>query len=193
MLTRPRATLAAMPAIMLPTLRDGDLTLRPPRPDDADAITAACQDPEIPRWTLVPSPYHRHHAEEFLARSAQEARDGETATLLAVDARGNPIGSFSVMEIDRERGYGEIGYWVAAGARGRGVATRAVRLLRDWAHRELGLTLIEILSHRDNAPSRRVAEKAGFARTGELRGQPRTADPGEPSFEVFAWRQPGPP
>jgi hypothetical protein len=33
----------------LPTLRDGDLLLRPKRLDDVDAITVACQDPEIPR------------------------------------------------------------------------------------------------------------------------------------------------
>jgi RimJ/RimL family protein N-acetyltransferase len=181
----------AMPAIALPTLTDGDLTLRPPRPGDADAVTAACQDPEIPRWTLVPSPYRRDHAEEFIARSAAAARAGDTATLLAFDPDGRLLGSFSAMEIDHGRGYGEIGYWVAAGARGRGVATRAVVLLRDWAHAELGLTLVEILPHRDNAPSRRVAEKAGFTPTGELRPQPRTEDPGEPCFDVLAWRPPG--
>jgi RimJ/RimL family protein N-acetyltransferase len=56
----------------MPTLRDGDLVLRPKRPDDLDAVTAACQDPEIPRWTFVPSPYTRADAEAFLARSADE-------------------------------------------------------------------------------------------------------------------------
>jgi RimJ/RimL family protein N-acetyltransferase len=54
----------------LPTLRDGDLVLRPKRPDDLDAVTAACQDPEIPRWTFVPSPYTRADAEAYFARSA---------------------------------------------------------------------------------------------------------------------------
>jgi hypothetical protein len=37
----------------LPTLREDDLVLRPKRPQDADAITAACQDPEIPRAVYV--------------------------------------------------------------------------------------------------------------------------------------------
>jgi RimJ/RimL family protein N-acetyltransferase len=172
----------------LPTLRDGDLALRPKTPDDADALTAACQDPEIPRWTAVPSPYTRADAERFIVASEAEATAGRTASLLAVDARDDRLlGSFSVMELDRAPGYGEIGYWVAAEARGQGIAPRAVRLLTGWAHRELGLTRIEILAHPDNAPSCRVAEKAGFRSTGERRPCPR-ADHDEPVYAVYEWR-----
>ena len=176
-------------AMELPTLRDGDLVLRPKRLEDADAITAACQDPEIPRWTFVPSPYTRADAEAFLASSAEEEAAGKSAGFLAVDARDDRLlGSFSVMELDREPGYGEIGYWVSAGARGRGVATRGVRLLAGWAREELGLTRIDILPHKDNAPSRRVAEKAGFVDTGELVGAPRGGVE-EPIYAVYVWRR----
>jgi RimJ/RimL family protein N-acetyltransferase len=168
----------------LPTLRDGDLTLRPKRPEDVDAITAACQDPEIPRWTFVPSPYTRADAEAYLRSSAEDEAAGVAAGFLAVDGDDRLLGSFGVMELDREAGYGEIGYWVAAEARGRGVATRAVRLLTDWARRELGLKRIEILPHKDNAASRRVAENAGYRDTGELRGAPR-AGVEEPVYAVY--------
>jgi RimJ/RimL family protein N-acetyltransferase len=92
------------------------------------------------------------------------------------------------MELDREPGYGEIGYWVVADARGRGVATRAVRLLADWARDELRLTHIDVLPHKDNVASRRVAEKAGFVDTGELIGSPR-ADTEEPIYAVYVWRR----
>jgi RimJ/RimL family protein N-acetyltransferase len=174
----------------LPTLRHGDLVLRPKRAEDVEAITEACQDPEIPRWTLVPSPYTRADAVAYIETSARDAETGRAANLVAVDARdGRLLGSFSVMELDREPGFGEIGYWVAAGARGRGVATRAVRMLADWARDDLGLTRIEILPHRDNAPSRRVAEKAGFHDTGELKPCPR-ADSDDPVYAVFAWSAP---
>jgi RimJ/RimL family protein N-acetyltransferase len=76
-----------------------------------------------------------------------------------------------------------------AGARRRGVATRAVRLLAEWARRELGLTRIEILPHHDNAASRRVAQKAGFRDTGDLKPCPRAAHD-EPVYAVFAWEAP---
>jgi RimJ/RimL family protein N-acetyltransferase len=169
------------PQVELPTLSDGVVTLRPRRLEDADAVTAACQDPEIPRWTLVPSPYTREHAVEWLSQS-----DDRTASFFAVDADDRLLGSFSVMEIDRERGYGEIGYWVAAEARGRGVATRAVTLLRDWAA-SAGLRELEIMPEPANAASCRVAERAGFTDTGERRALPR--DPaGEIKYAVYRWR-----
>ena len=174
----------------LPTLRDGDLVLRPKRAEDADAVTAACQDPEIARWTFVPSPYSRADAVGFIASSAADAEAGRAVQLLAVNARSDALlGSFGLMELDREPGYGEIGYWVAAGARGRGVATRGTRLLAEWARRELGLTRIEILPHRENHPSRRVAEKAGFRDTGDLRAAPRGGAEGA-DYAVYAWNAP---
>jgi RimJ/RimL family protein N-acetyltransferase len=170
-----------------PTLRDGDLVLRPKRLEDIDALVAACQDPEIPRWTFVPSPYTRADAEAFFARSAEELEAGKSVHVLAVDAQDDRLlGSFSVMELDLEPGYGEIGYWVAAEARGRGIATRAVRLLAEWAREELGLTKIDVLPHKENAPSRRVAEKAGFRDTGELVGSPR-AGIEEPIYARYVW------
>lgn len=169
----------------LPTLRDGDLVLRPLRNSDADAITAACQDPEIPRWTFVPSPYTRADAYAFLTTCEQEAAAGTAANLLAVDAADDRLlGSFGVLDIDRASGSGEIGYWVAAAERGRGLATRAVRLLAAWAADELGLTRLQVLPHKDNAASRRVAEKAGFTDTGRLAGAPR-AGVDEPLYAVY--------
>jgi RimJ/RimL family protein N-acetyltransferase len=165
-----------------PTLSDGRLTLRPPDTGDVDALVAACQDPEIPRWTRVPSPYTEEHARAWLATEIEGVR------LFAVDGQDRLLGTVSLMELDPARGYAEIGYWLAAAARGRGVASRAVALLRDWAAAELGLTLIEIIVHRDNAASLRVPPRAGFAATGELRAAPaRLERPTGPDYVVFAW------
>ena len=167
-------------------MRDGDLTLRPGVLDDAEAVTAACQDPEIQRWTLVPSPYRREHAEEWLASAPGRVQAGEAVSLLAFPGDGRLAGSFSLMELDLASGSAEIGYWVAPWARGRGVATRSVRLLHEWAVGELGLRRIEILPDAANAPSRRVAERCGYRDTGELRRLPRDPER-KPSYAVYAW------
>jgi RimJ/RimL family protein N-acetyltransferase len=177
-----------MPAIVAPTLSDGEIRVRPLAPSDVPAIVAACQDPEIPRWTRVPSPYLREDAERFLAIASAEAAAGDGVALAVCDAGDRLIGTIGLMELDREQGYGEIGYWTAAEARGRGAARRAVALLRDWAHAELGLSAIEILAHRDNRPSQLVAERAGFEDTGELRSVARMPERIRHGYKVYVWR-----
>jgi len=178
----------AMPAIVAPALSDGEIAVRPLAARDVPAIVAACQDPEIPRWTRVPSPYLREDAERFLAIAAAEAAAGEGVALAVCGADDRLIGTIGLMELDAVRGYGELGYWIAAAARGRGAATRAVALLRDWAHAELGLSAIEILAHRHNRPSQLVAERAGFADTGELRSVARMPDRIRDGYKVYVWR-----
>ena len=54
------------------------LLLRPWRPDDADAVHRACQDPDIQRWTTVPRPYLREHADAFVAQ-VRRRRPGRPA------------------------------------------------------------------------------------------------------------------
>jgi len=157
--------------------------MRPPRDEDAEPVYQACQDPEIPRWTNVPSPYLREHADAWLESAATD----ESARPFVAHCDDELVGVFSVMELDLGRHYGEIGYWVAAPARGRGLATRALTLLRNWAAGELGLELIQLLIHEDNVPSRRLAERTGFLDTGERRPAPRTETPGPPNHAVYVW------
>src|SRR5512146_2713173 len=54
-------------------------------------------------------------------------------------------------------------------ARGKGLATRAVRLISRWALRELGLPRLGLFTEPWNVASQRVAERAGFQREGVLR------------------------
>jgi RimJ/RimL family protein N-acetyltransferase len=169
-----------------PTLSDGDITVRPLRESDIPAIVAACQDPEIPRWTRVPSPYTPEDARQFLAIVATEAAAGDGIALAVADAGDRLIGTIGLMDI--ADGRGEIGYWLAADARGKGAAARSVVLLRDWAHSALGLDEIEVLPHRDNAPSRRVAERAGFTDTGVIRRIARMPPGRQDGYMVFVWR-----
>jgi RimJ/RimL family protein N-acetyltransferase len=173
---------------MLVVLTDGVITLRPPGPGDEDAIYEACQDPEIQRWTGVPSPYLREHATGYLERVAAEREAGKSLAFLAVDDEGALLGNFSLMELDHTPKYGEIGYWVAKEARGKGVATRAVVLLRDYGANELGLEVMELIIHEGNVLSQRVAERTEFLDIGEKRLAPRQEGATERDHMVYAWR-----
>ena len=150
-----------------PRLADEAVLLRPWREDDIPAVTAAFQDPLLPRFIrTAPSPYRRSDAEEWFA-SLDSAESIDLA--IAEVESGAVLGGVSLLRFDRENKRAEIGLWVAAEARGRGVATRAVRLLARWGLESLDLARIEFLAEEANVASQRVAERAGFTREGVLR------------------------
>jgi RimJ/RimL family protein N-acetyltransferase len=151
-------------------LTDGHVVLREWTEDDVEAMTAPLNDAEIARWTRVPAPYTRSDAEEYLARAeARRELGDELALAIASSEDDRLLGSLSVRVASRENQRGELGYLVFSHARGRGVATRAVRLLARYAFQRLGLRRLEILAAVENEASQRVAEKAGFTREGVLR------------------------
>jgi len=153
-----------------PTLAAEGLTLRPWRESDADAVYAACQDPEIVRWTTIPFPYERAHAISYVGPVSADAWEHKTAANFAVvDADGTLVGSFGLVRMDPPQGVAEVGYWVAPGARRRGVACRAAAAVTQWALRDVGFARVELLAAVDNTGSRRVAERIGFAQEGVLR------------------------
>jgi RimJ/RimL family protein N-acetyltransferase len=140
--------------------------LRALRESDVSAIVEACQDPEIPRWTNVPSPYTENDARSFVASVLRG--EGHEMTLAIADAAdGSLVGAVGLRQPGD--GVGEVGYWLAAPARGRGLTTRAVRLLCAWAFDELGYARIQLHTLPGNDVSERVAERAGFTREGVLR------------------------
>jgi RimJ/RimL family protein N-acetyltransferase len=156
--------------LAIPRLDDAVIALRPPAPDDVDAITEACQDPEIPRWTRVPSPYTRDHAVEFVERAARMWENGTDAPFVIVDAEtAELLGAIGVHRFGGEDDGPEVGYWVARNARGRGVATRALGMVSDWTCNELGVRRLLLQADVRNVTSRRVAEKAGFCQVGEAK------------------------
>jgi RimJ/RimL family protein N-acetyltransferase len=150
-----------------PTLTDGVVTLRPWRAEDVDPLVALCDDPEIVRFTRVPTPYTRDDALMFMAQKVAIEERGEAVSLAVVDADDRLLGSIDVRR--GTDGRASIGYLVGAGARGRGVASRATRLLARWALAEWGVARLEIHVRPDNPASQRVAERAGFTREGVLR------------------------
>jgi putative acetyltransferase len=157
----------------------GGLVLRPWRTADIPDIPAAVDDPEIHRWVdIIPNPYTPDDATEFVSRARRDLVEGQGVSL-AIRGDGGLLGAVGIRLPAYQPGVGEVGYWVAAGARGRGVATTATAALTDWAFGALGLHRVELYATTDNAASRAVAERAGFELEGirrawrKIHGEPR--------------------
>ncbi|MFI6238753.1 GNAT family N-acetyltransferase [Micromonospora sp. NPDC050795] len=154
-------------------IEDGVL-LRPWRETDAEAVHRACQDPDIQRWTTVPRPYRPEHAHGFVTEMSRKAwAEGTGAPFAVCDPdTGELLGSSGLTSIG-EDGTGEIGYWTAPWARGRGVMVRATRAVARWSFDTLGLRRLIWQAEVGNHASRLVALRAGFRIDGRL----RLADP----------------
>lgn len=149
----------------------GTLHLRPWEPVDAGAVLRACSDPELQRWTRVPSPYALEHAVAWVEQgSPAQWADDEGAPFAVLDATtGEVLASVGFVRLAARDGLAEIGYWCAPWARGRGVTTQAVQAVCRWGFGALGLGRVDWLAQVGNTASRRVAEKAGFTVEGVLR------------------------
>jgi RimJ/RimL family protein N-acetyltransferase len=142
-------------------LEDEAIRLRPFMEADVPAIVAACQDPEIPRWTAVPSPYTEADALAWLESDEEES-------FAVVDPTCDELlGAIGVRFLGG--GVAEVGYWVKRDARGRGLATRALALVSRWALLEREVGRFQLRAEPGNVASQRVAEKAGFVREGVMR------------------------
>lgn len=138
------------------------LLLRPFKPGDTDAVLRACQDPDIQRWTSIPSPYRREHAEGFVCRIVPDGWRLDTVYAFAVLARDSAELVAAMSSITRGEGAAEIGFWAAKPHRGRGYVTEALRAVAHWAFTRAGVERLEWRAEVGNDASRAVAEKAGF-------------------------------
>ncbi len=127
------------------------------------------EDPEVLHHTRIPEPPPEGFSRRWLTRYERGRQDGSCEGFAIHDDDGTFLGLALAPEIDREAGEVELGYIVGPHARGRGVATEALRRLTRWAFDELGAARIVRLIDAVNAASHRVAERCGYVREGTLR------------------------
>ena len=179
----------AEPPPAQPTLTDGVVTLRPWRRSDVPAGLAG-HDEEIAHWFGVPSP---SPTPEVMAAAIDRWREQYAAggaARFAIEHEGALVGTCEVMPHDHT---GELSWTLFAGHRGRGLATRAVRVLADYAMTEvgqggLGVSRVEARVEPEDSASLRVATRAGLRREGVRRVVPGTGHRAEATEYVVLAR-----
>jgi ribosomal-protein-serine acetyltransferase len=79
------------------------------------------------------------------------------------------LGSIGMFGFDSKARRAEIGYWISKDEEGKGIITRAVKLLIDYAFDELDMNRIEIRCSAENIRSAAIPERLGFKKEGYLR------------------------
>jgi RimJ/RimL family protein N-acetyltransferase len=157
------------------------LTLRSARASDAGRFIEILSNWNVVRMLrLVPHPYTRAHAEDWIASHAIERAAG-TAFRFVVERDERMIGTCDIDEI--ADGAGDLGYWLDEAAWGQGIATEAARAVMAFAMKEPGLERLTSGHAADNPASGRVLTKLGFRKIGETRvwSNPRVG-------EIEQWR-----
>lgn len=139
-----------------PRLRAGALLLRVPDPADAWSLAMAGTDPDI----AARLPYLPRSEDESLRWIAAPG------TRLVVTTGTEVIGGLELPEV--RPGTAELRFWVLPVARGRGVASTAVRAVTDWALPARAARL-ELITGVTDLAAQRVALRAGFTREGVRR------------------------
>jgi ribosomal-protein-alanine N-acetyltransferase len=157
----------------VPILRHGLITLRPVQDKDIERIYQACQDPLIPRFTTVTSPYTMTHAQCFV-QEHEPARFASKSELLFVITRGheneeNFCGVISFHSVNLGNHAAELGYWIAAPARGKGIGSTAARIITEYGFQTMGFKRIEALVDIDNEASKALLLSAGYELEGIMR------------------------
>jgi RimJ/RimL family protein N-acetyltransferase len=142
----------------LPTAR---LTLRVPD-DDQDArveheMILESLDHLWPWFSFRADPPTLSERVELAARARADAAAG-TGVTYVVFARDQAVGKVWI-EVDGHTA--TMGWYLRAGATGHGYATEAVRAMSELAF-DFGVERVEAHTDPDNAPSRALAERAGF-------------------------------
>lgn len=153
-------------------LTDGFINLRPPTIEYAPAIVDAVQESvdQIMPWMDWCKPdYDENVARSWLAGLPEAWNCGTQYALMISDVQtGEFLGGTGLNHINYQYRLANLGYWVRTSACGRGIATRAARLVAEFGIKQVNLLRAEIVVAVGNKPSLRVAEKSGARREGVL-------------------------
>jgi ribosomal-protein-serine acetyltransferase len=98
-------------------------------------------------------------------------REAGRGPQFAILADGAIVGVAGFRPIDRMNRVGEIGYWLAAAAQGRGTMTECCRFLVRYAFLTLDLNCVVIAAATGNQRSRAIPQRLGFKFEGMLRAR----------------------
>jgi ribosomal-protein-serine acetyltransferase len=146
-----------------------DCSLRLLEESDVDALydLIAANRPYLARWLPWAASQDREATLAFIRATRRQVGDNDgLQTVITRD--GRPIGMVGFHGVDWTHRSSGIGFWLAQEQQGRGIVTRAVRVLLDHAFWGWGLNRIEIRVGVENLRSRNIPERLGFRDEGRL-------------------------
>ncbi len=149
------------------TLSGDGIILREWRSEDLDDLVSMLDEPEIARWTPMPSPFDDEAGIAYLKRCHQGRISGQRIQLAITADGARPLGEVLLFGVDQGLREAELGYLVDVRERRHGLASGALSLLSAYAQSTLNLGRLLLRIDSRNASSTAVARRCGYRLTGE--------------------------
>ena len=168
----------ATPVLRNLSLEGERVLLRPVCAEDAEAAFPLIHEQrEILDWLVWQGPDDVSELEEVYSRWITTSESGNNYHLALVErATGMFVGTLGLRFLEHPW-IGDVGYWVAREAWGKGLATEANFLAAHLAFRHLATGVLTAEVFVGNDASARVLEKIGYEREPAVRTQPIVGHP----------------
>lgn len=145
------------------------VTLIPVPPEVCVAVVSGTGlDAAVTALGLTAAPGWPHaDTADALRPLAEHGGPGSTDGTFLIAVDGELVGECGWLGGPDENGDAEIGYGLAASARGRGLGTETVGILAAWVERQPGVRRVTADALVGNAASRRLLERLGFSPAAE--------------------------
>ncbi|MBN6206479.1 GNAT family N-acetyltransferase [Ralstonia pickettii] len=150
---------------------DEDITLKPISEADAKALFQLTDSSRenLREWLpWLDGTKKEEDSLDFIENSIKNY-EAKKSLNCGIFYRGKLAGMAGFNSIDWTNRVGYIGYWLAEAFQGKGIMTRAVRGLTDYAFQDLELNRIDIRAATGNKKSRAIPERLGFKEEGIIR------------------------
>lgn len=149
------------------TLIGDGVHLREWSSEDLDDLVELLDEPDVARWSPMPSPFDREAGVAYLRRAQQGRITGQRIQLAVTADGGKPLGEILLFGVDAGLREAELGYLVGAEYRRRGLAPGALSLLSAYAHGTLRFGRLLLRIDPGNRASCAVARRCGYRLTRE--------------------------
>ena len=149
-------------------LKDGDITLRAPEPEDLELMYAMENDTSMWCAGNATLPYSRYTLRAYLEQSRQDLLSERQARFV-IETENGPAGMIDLADYDPLNSRAEVCIGILSSCRGKGIAARALQLLCQYATGRLHLHQLYAYIPTWNSDSIRVFEKAGFTEHSTLK------------------------
>lgn len=155
-------------------LKDELISLRSPEPEDLEMMYAMENDTAL--WSVgnATLPYSRYTLRQYLEQSCQNLFAEHQARFVIELADGETAGMIDLADFDPLNSRAEVCIGLLGKHRGKGIATRALALLCDYALKKLHINQLFAFIPEWNEESLRLFEKNGFKKSALLQQWQRT-------------------